>query len=223
MLAFGLVNSWWSLGEHSGYRGQELSLHRITCPFCNESGNFKVVAHAEKKKPNGPKRLNFDTLECGSCKGYVLCLWSGGSSGYHDFRVLPEARRLERHPEHWPADVGRFWVQAHRSLADDNWDAAAVMARSALQAALRQHEAKGANLKQEIADLAARGLLPPLMKDWADTLRELGNDSAHPKPGQPATSSKDASDVTQFLDFLLEYLYSLPHQIQEYRTRSEKQ
>jgi len=36
--------------------------------------------------------------------------------------------------------------------------------------------------KQEIADLASRGLLPPLMKDWSDTLCELGNDSAHPKP-----------------------------------------
>jgi len=62
-----------------------------------------------------------------------------------------------------------------------------------------------------------------LMNDWADTLRELGNDSAHPKPGQLATSPRDASDVTQFLDFLLEYLYSLPHQIQQYRARSQDQ
>src|SRR5262245_28592637 len=194
------MSSLWSLGEHSGYSGQELGLHRITCPFCEERGNYKVVAHAEKKQPNGSKTLNFDTLECGSCKGYVMCLWSGGSSGMHDFRVLPEAGRLDRHPDHWPADVGRFWLQAHRSLDDENWDAAAVMARSALQVALRQQNAKGANLKQEIADLASRGLLPPLMKDWADTLRELGNDSAHPLPGLPATRPQDAADVTEFLD-----------------------
>ncbi len=140
----------------------------------------------------------------------------------HNFRILPWPIRVEEHPEHWPDDVGRFWIQAHRSLTDENWDAAAVMARSSLQAALREQEAQGANLKQEIADLASRGLLPPLMKDWADTLRELGNDSAHPKPGQPPTDPKDAKDVSQFLDFLLEYLYSLPHQIKQYRERTER-
>jgi hypothetical protein len=213
------MDSWWQLGEHSGYSGDELALFRITCPFCEERGNFDTVRHAEKKKPNGAKTLNFDTLECGSCKGYVMCLWSAGSSGLHDYRVLPWPMRVEKHPEHWPADVGRFWLQAHRSLADENWDAAAVMARSALQASLREQKAAGANLKQEIADLASRGLLPPLIKEWSDTLRELGNDSAHPKPGQAPTDPKDARDVTQFLDFLLEYLYSLPHRIEQYRAR----
>ncbi len=219
------MDSWWELGEHSGYSGGELALYDITCPFCMERGNFKVAHHAEKKKPNGAKRLNFDTLECGSCKGYVLCLWSASSqtySGIHAYRVLPWPIRVENHPKHWPEDVGRFWVQAHRSLTDENWDAAVVMARSALQAALREQKAVGANLKQEIADLASKGLLPPHMRDWSDTLRELGNDSAHPKPGQSPTDPKDAKDVTEFLDYLLEYLYSLPHRIKQYRERKER-
>lgn len=59
-----------------------------------------VARHAEKKKPNGDKRLNFDTLECGNCKGYVLCLWSAGASGLHDYRVLRWPIRVEKHPEH---------------------------------------------------------------------------------------------------------------------------
>ena len=96
------------------------------------------------------------------------------------------------------------------------------MARSALQAALRERKARGANLKQEIADLTSKGLLPPLMREWSDTLRELANESAHPKPGQPETRPQDAADVTEFLDFLPEYLYSLPHQIQQYLARAEK-
>ena len=169
-----------------------------------ERGNFKVAFHAEKKKPNGNKKLNFDTLECGNCRGYVMCLWSG-SHRLHDYRVLPWLIRVEKYPEHWPEQVGRFWLQAHRSLADENWDAAVVMVRSALQAALRQHGAKGANLKQEIEDLASKGLLPPIMKAWSDTLRELGNDSAHPKADQPPTNPQDAKDIARFLDFLLEY------------------
>jgi hypothetical protein len=151
-----------------------------------------------------------------------MCLWSAGDR-LHSYRVLPWPMRIEKHPDEWPENVGRFWVQAHRSLADENWDAAAVMARSALQAALREQKANGASLKQEIDDLASKGLLPPTMKEWADTLRELGNDSAHPKPDQPPTRPEDAKDIARFLDFLLEYLYTLPHQISEYRERGKKQ
>jgi hypothetical protein len=184
-----------------------------------ERGNFSIAHHAEKKKPNNRKTLNFDTLECGNCHGYVLCLWSS-NDGHHDFKVLPWPLRVEKHPDHWPPVVGRFWVQARRTLQDGNWDASAVMARSAMQAALRERGAKGQNLKQEIEDLARQGLLPPLMTDWANALRELGNDSAHPDPSQSETSPRDARDMVQFLGFLLEYLYDLPKRIQEYRARS---
>jgi len=43
----------------------ELADGLITCAFCGEHGNWKLEHHAEKKKPNEQKRLNFDTLKCG--------------------------------------------------------------------------------------------------------------------------------------------------------------
>lgn len=212
------MDSWWQLGEWSGYDGNNLAMWRITCPFCMESGNFQVAFHAEKKKSNDRKTLNFDTLQCGNCNGYVMCLWSAGDR-LHSFQVLPWPLKFEKFPEHWPESVGRYWLQAKRSLVSENWDAAAVMARSAMQVALRQHDAQGANLKQEIDDLSSKGILPPIMKEWSHNVRELGNDSAHPKPDQPPTDSRDAKDIVSFLDFLLEYLYSLPHRISQYRDR----
>jgi len=218
------MDSWWQLGEGVGSRGRELAVYQITCPFCMERGNFKTTFHAEKKKPNSEKKLNFDTLECGNCKGYVMVLWSasefGGREGLHNYEVLPWPLQFDAYPEHWPEAVGRFWLQAKRNVRDENWDAAAVMARSALQIALRDHTATGNTLKQEINDLAAKGALPPIMKKWSNNVRELGNESAHPKPSQSPTSPQDARDVVGFLDFCLEYLYTLPHQIKEYRGRS---
>lgn len=217
------MDSWWDLGEWAGHRGAELDPGEITCAFCLERGKFKVVHHAEKTKPNGRKKLNFDTLECVNCKGYALVLWSGneypGSQPMHDFKEIPFPLRYDKYPEHWPEAVGRFWLQANRSLHDENWDAAAVMARSGLQASLRDHKAEGKSLKQEIDDLADKGILPPLMKEWSDQVRELGNESAHPDPAAPPTSATDAQDVVRFLTFLLEYLYNLPQRIKEYRER----
>jgi len=188
-----------------------------------ERGKFALEHRAVKKKPNSSKALFFDTFKCGNCAGYVMVLWSasefGSFDGLYDFHVLPWPMRLEQFPDHWPEAVGRYWLQAHRSAKDENWDAAAVMARSALQVTLRGHGAEGKSLKQEIDDLAAQGVLPPHMKEWAHELRELGNESAHPDPAAGKSSADDVRDVIQFLDFLLQYLYSLPHEIEQYRQR----
>ncbi|MCL4339456.1 DUF4145 domain-containing protein [Patescibacteria group bacterium] len=218
------MKSWWDLGEGYGFDGNELALHRIECPFCEEEGNFTLVHHEEKKKPNGQKVLNFDTYKCGSCAGFIMVLWSASSysGGLHAYRVLPWPQRTTQAPEHWPSDVQRFWLQAQRSLEDENWDAAAVMARSALQVALRHSKAVGDNLKEEINDLALKGILPPLMKEWSHEIRELGNDSAHPKPNQDPTTDNDAKDIVEFMDFTMTYLYNLPKQILEYRKRRKR-
>lgn len=218
------MTSWWDLGEWSGFSGNELAMYKITCPFCMENGNFKVAFHAEKKKANSSKKLNFDTLKCNNCSGYVMALWSANdmSSGIHDYQLLPWSLRVENFPEYWPASVGNYWMQARRSLTDENWDAATIMARSALQVALRDRGAEGKNLKQEIDDLADKGILPAIMKEWSHNVRELGNESAHPQPEQIPTNKEDAKDIVSFLDFLLEYLYKLPKRIEDYRARNSE-
>ena len=211
--------SWWELGE-SGYSGASLGLFRITCAFCMETGNFEIEHHAEKRKPNSGKTLNFDTYKCHNCAGYVMVLWSASESGarIHDYHVLPWPLKVGDYPEPWPDAIGKFWVQAQANLQNEYWDAAAMTARSALQAAVRDKGASGNNLKQEIDDLAAKGILAPILKEWADQIRLLGNESAHPDPMQ-VIDPQDARDIVKFLTFLLEYLYTFPHQIQQYRNR----
>ena len=100
------MDSWWSLGEWSGYDGTKLALYRITCPFCMETGNFSTEFHAVKKQPNGGKALNFDTLKCGNCSAFVQVFWSAGDT-VHDYRVQPWPLKIERAPEHYPEAIGR--------------------------------------------------------------------------------------------------------------------
>lgn len=214
------MNSWWQLGE-SGFSGRELGLSRITCAFCMETGNFEREHHAEKKKPNSGKTLNFDTYKCGNCAGYVMVLWSAREfdARLHDYRVLPWPLEVGNYPEHWPDGIGRYWLQAQKNIRDENWDAAVVMARSALQIALRNYNANGKSLKQEIDDLASKGILAPVMKEWADQIRLLGNEAAHPNPAEDFVDPQDAYDIVEFLNFLLQYLYTFPYHIRQYRER----
>src|SRR5216683_1520319 len=93
------------------------------------------------------------------------------------------------------------------------------MARTALQAALRDTGAEGNNLKEEIKNLASTGVLPPLMREWSDEVRLLGNDATHPDGESEGAAAADARDVVEFLDYLLQYLYDLPKEIAYYRER----
>jgi hypothetical protein len=212
-----LSSSWWEFGEHAGHSGRELALWQISCGFCNERGNFEPVHHEERKNAAG-KTLNYDTFKCTTCGNLTMVFWSASSS-LHDYRAVPSSRQVTGFPDHWPKDVGRYWMQARRNLDGQNWDAAVLMARSAVQLIARLQNAAGRNLKEEIDDLAKKGLLPPVMQEWSHEVRALGNDSAHPTPGDEGPSAKDARDIVDFLGMLLTMVYNLPRDIDRYRAR----
>ena len=218
------MESWWQLGEGNGFRGMTLETSRLTCAFCLEKGNFTLAYHTEKRKPNSSKKLNFDVYQCKNCMGYIHVVWSAqefptGVDGMYGFHALPKPIRKVVPSENWPAPIQRFWVQAHESIKVENWDAAAVMARSAVQFAMRDKGALKGKLHFEIEDLATKGVLHPLMKDWSHEVRVLAHDSAHPDLQDLPTEPQDARDAVQFLDFLLMYLYDLPKHINNYRQR----
>jgi hypothetical protein len=212
------MEDWWSLGEWSGFPGAKLALDKISCPFCSEHGRFSTEFHAEKKQPKGAKVLNFDTLKCSNCASFVQVFWSA-SDDRHDFRAQPWSLRFDKAPDHFPADVARYWLQAKKSLVACNYDAAVVMARSAVQLALRAHEAKGANLLEAIDDLTSKGLVSPVLQDWAHNVRELGEEAAHPRTAESPSAAQDAAEVVNFSDFMFEYLYLFPKRIGEFRER----
>lgn len=220
-----VMDSLWQLGEGMGFQGDKLEVWRITCPFCNESGNFSFAFHGEKKKPNSDNRLNFDVYQCKNCVGFVHVFWSAGEGfgrGLYGFRVLPWPLDSKPKPsDNWPDGMKTFWVQAHDSLRRENLDAATVMARSAVQFIARERGAKASKLKGQIDELAAQGVLHPLMKDWAHEVRLLGNDSAHPDPyAQTDVTLENVKDVVNLLDLLLTYLYDLPKQVEDFRKRN---
>jgi hypothetical protein len=217
------MSSWWEFGESAGYNGDTLALFRITCGFCNERGNFEPVHHLDRKNATTGKVLNYDTFKCSGCGNLTMVFWSASrttvGNGLHNYLVVPHPRETIRFPDHWQPDVGRYWLQARRSLEGKNWDAAVLMARSAIQLVAQHQSAVGHNLKEEIDDLAKKGLLPLIMQEWSHEVRALGNESAHPTPGDTGPTPKDAQDIVEFLTKLMIFAYDLPNEISQYRAR----
>jgi hypothetical protein len=110
-------------------------------------------------------------------------------------------------------------ANSQKKLNFDLYQCRNCMAYVHVQMTMRDKGAVGKDLYNEIEDLATKGDLPPLMKDWSHEVRVLGNDSAHPKPNAPPATPEDARDVVQFLDSLLLYLYDFPKKISDYRQR----
>jgi hypothetical protein len=104
--------SWWDFGEHTGYHGNELAVHRIKCGFCEEDGNFATAHYDLRKHPKTGKTLNYDTPRCGNCGNLTMVFWSASVTvGMHNFYAFPWPQATTRFPDHWPADVGRYWLQ----------------------------------------------------------------------------------------------------------------
>ena len=86
--------------------------------------------------------------------------------------------------------------------------AAAVMARRAMQVAAIEKGATGDKLVSQIHSLQQAGKITMDLKDWADAVRWVGNDAAHPNGTQ--VTKDDAGDVLQLSEQFLHVLYVAP-------------
>jgi hypothetical protein len=112
-------------------------------------------------------------------------------------------------PENLPPDIERIYLQAERNFPiEGNEEAAGTMYRKALDVGLKSvdAEAKG-TLAARIKKLAASHKLTPAIAEWADHVRDLGNEAAH--EDEPPTRS-DLTDLRNFSEMVMRYLFSLP-------------
>lgn len=108
-----------------------------------------------------------------------------------------------------PPEVERDRHEAWARFHAWNYRAAIIMARAAVQRAVRQLNAEGAGLKREIQDLVAKGVITQDLSDFAHEVRIAGDDAAHPEElGQ--VTRQEAEESLQFLDSFLDVAIAMP-------------
>src|SRR5262249_36249585 len=106
-------------------------------------------------------------------------------------------------PKHTPSAPARSYGQAIRALKREDWEPAGVMARRALEQAtdaMKKGFTRDDNLKKRIDSLAKDGTITEQLRDWAHTIRDLGNDAAHDDFGE-----REAREITEFAETFFEY------------------
>jgi hypothetical protein len=86
---------------------------------------------------------------------------------------------------------------------------------------VREHNVTKKPLANALKEMAARDLLDGRLLTWANELRVLGNEGAHYTGSR--VSGEDAKDALAFAEAVLDYLYVLGKQFEDFQKRRAKQ
>jgi len=200
----------------------------VICPHCGNK-----TPHVIKAQTSSPEEV-YDThgefvgeienyyylTECKTCKS--ICLFTDWEASDNPGNLTeatllyPSKRKLG---EAIPHEINKSYEEA-KKVENISPNAFAVLIRRSLELLCRDQKAKGNNLKEQIADLSSRGVIPNTLVEMADTLRFMGNIGAH-----EIEFDFDKSEIHAIDDFLvamLEFVYVAPNKIKNLRDSISK-
>ena len=150
---------------------------------------------------------------CNNCKNPVLVL-NRGQVIYPNPKPPPTDERI-------PKTIRKDFNEAKLTFNIDAYRACAVMARRALQSTcIDKGASKDENLVNQIKELFDKNIFTKDIKEWADTVRWVGNDAAH--PNSPEVLKEDAKDILNLVDQFLKVVYVAPAIAKERKIKRKK-
>ena len=144
--------------------------------------------------------------ECHSCNRVVLVLNNGNM-------IYPRSEP-QSSDDRIPEIVRSSLDEAKRCFMVEAYCGSVTMSRKALQACcIEQGATYNENLNIQINELFEKGVITKPQKEWADTIRWLGNDGAHITPNQ--ITREDADDILSLAIEIFKNVYISPAIAQE--------
>jgi hypothetical protein len=180
---------------------------------CNLCGNGIIIAVKTKNKwhdsPNSSKVFEdvFETVQ-----------------------IFPQITLTEL-PDHMPEEVANAFKDAEICYRGGGFDLSITGMRTVLERALVAYSNMNSikrdapitelkNLCQEIKTLAKDNYLTASMADWADIIKDFGNDSSH----RPCHKNVKwmAEEIKNFTIMFLTYAFTMPYKVKELRKLREQ-
>lgn len=119
-----------------------------------------------------------------------------------------------------PTNVETAFAEGERSFAAENYAAAAVMYRKAVERSVKLINPDGKGmLNQRIRELEAKNALPHSLIELMDMVKFIGNDGAHDDDDPTPEDVKQGRDFTRLL---LTYLWELPEEVAKAKAAREE-
>jgi len=194
----------------------------IFCPFCQRHTSLTIAPGRCQNSDNHSALAIWDVGDnlntmwwigiCNYCKEPVL-VCNNGDIVYPNPSPSPTDERI---PEPIKQDLNEakicFSIKAYRACA--------VMARRAMQTACIDKGSKKDKLVDQLQELALNGTITKDLNEWANVVRWVGNDAAH--PNKENISKEDAEDILNLAEQFLHVIYVAPAIAKEQRNKRGK-
>ena len=191
----------------------------IYCPFCHRYTALSAATRSipEREQPLPLVWKDIDDRSwwigiCNCCHNPVLVRETGLEIYPHP---LPSPTD-ERIPEHIRNDL----IEAKICFSVNAFRGCAVLARRALQSACLDRGASKDKLVNQVEEVASKGIITNDLKEWANVVRWVANDAAH--PDKQAVTKEDSEDVLKLAEQFLYVIYVAPAIAKERRGKRGK-
>jgi hypothetical protein len=205
------------------------------CPHCgvlsvhnkvNVIAGFRDQRYLQDKSGGGLScfaQYQHHIVRCVNCQNDTYFLYRPDFvHGQEIEKRFPRAELLHQYPVSTPArhpavpePVAAAAIEAEKCLGVGAYNACGVMTRRAIHSLCADKGAEGRDLFAQLKDLRTKQVITPDLHEWADSLRILGRDGAHPE--FPEVPADDAEDGVKLLREIVKYVYILPHELAEKR------
>jgi hypothetical protein len=189
---------------------------QLRCPSCRQRGVFVPVGGQDVVIGSAGDALYVTgQRHCpdDKCRNHIFFVQDRNTG---NTVITYPLERLDFDATNLPDAVLAAFEEAIACHAAGCYVAAGIMVRKALEELCEDRAAKGNNLKERIADLRSKVLLPQELLDGLDDLRLLGNDAAHIKSNVFQQVGKDEVELS--IEFTKEVLKAL-YQYEDLLTR----
>jgi len=182
-------------------------LNSIYCPKCRCHTNLIHRAGYRTVPLHGGLYTYYAVEECNNCQQHFLTERSDSQYG----------EILSIYPNELPKPVNDLVIDSVKKDFEEAllcqsvgaYRGAAVLARRAVQLiCLDKGAKKDKKLYEQIKGLFDNNIITQDIKDWADEVRYIGNDAAH--PNKEEVNKEDSEDILELLESLCDVLYVAP-------------
>lgn len=194
----------------------------VECPTCQAKVDGTVLKQHIRSDPETDVSCRTSFVACPSCNDSLLV--TEEAVDYDSFtdqtewsepqRIYPAASPL---PTFVPDPLRRSFQEARTCLHAGCYLAAALMCRRTLEGLCHHHGAGKGNLASGLVKLHEQKIIDDRLFEWAEALRGDGNLAAHDP--QANISHRDAADLVQFTQAILDYVFVLHHRFEEFKQR----
>lgn len=193
----------------------------IYCPYClkfteisrakNRIRNYSTDRYEEKDVNwfNNKTKESWWIGKRNSCEEPMLILNEG-----EKIYPTPQPAKTD---ERVPISIRNDMDEAKRCMTVSAYNAASVMARRVIQSTCMSKGAAKKTLFEQIIELTGLGIITTELKDWANEVRFVGNDGAHPSENE--IQKKDAEDILELAEQFLQVIFVTPSIAQERKSK----